>query len=110
MQVTHDSNDIRIFVKECSSLANAGYEVYLVAKGELRMDSTVRVIGVGDVSAWKEFTRVTGTGIYVNPKDSKELATAVKLLLNDPQKAEIMGQKEGLLWRINFHGMLKEKS
>lgn len=44
----HDSNDIRIFVKECTSLANAGYEVYLVAKGSSRIENHVNIIGVGD--------------------------------------------------------------
>ncbi len=43
----HHSNDVRVFVKECTSLANNGYEVYLVAKGESRIQNHVHVIGVG---------------------------------------------------------------
>ena len=35
----HPSNDIRIFIKECSSLAAAGYEVYLVAQGSSRIEN-----------------------------------------------------------------------
>lgn len=43
----HKANDIRIFVKECVSLAKAGYEVYLVApnaRNEVR--EGVNIIGV----------------------------------------------------------------
>ena len=36
----HPSDDIRVFVKECSSLADAGHEVYLVAKGDSRIEKT----------------------------------------------------------------------
>ena len=44
----HKSTDDRIFLKECKSLAKAGYETYLVAKGESREDGGVRVIGLGE--------------------------------------------------------------
>ncbi len=44
----HKSNDIRIFHKECSSLAKAGYEVYLVAQGESREENGVHVVGCGN--------------------------------------------------------------
>lgn len=44
----HDSTDTRIFHKECVSLANAGYETYLVAQGANREDQGVHVIGVGE--------------------------------------------------------------
>jgi glycosyltransferase involved in cell wall biosynthesis len=43
----HDSNDVRIFRKECTSLAKADYEVYLVAAGESREENNVHVVGVG---------------------------------------------------------------
>ena len=43
----HCSNDVRIFYKECASLAKAGYETYLVARGESREENGVHVIGVG---------------------------------------------------------------
>ena len=44
----HSSNDTRIFYKECTSLAKAGFEVFLVAKGENREENSVHVIGIGD--------------------------------------------------------------
>ena len=43
----HPSSDVRILVKECSSLANAGYEVFLVAKGDSRESLGVRIVGAG---------------------------------------------------------------
>ena len=47
----HTNSDIRIFVKECCSLADAGYETYLVAEGESREEHGVHVIGVGKPGA-----------------------------------------------------------
>lgn len=47
----HNSKDTRIFYKECTSLAAAGYETYLVAQGECRKENGVRVIGIGNVPA-----------------------------------------------------------
>lgn len=43
----HDSNDDRIFYKECISLASAGYDTYLVAQGKSREETGVHVIGIG---------------------------------------------------------------
>ena len=50
----HESDDVRIFIKECSSLANNGYETYLVAQGESREENGVHVIGVGDMPGGKK--------------------------------------------------------
>lgn len=47
MTSAHNSDDIRIFHKECVSLAKAGYDTYLVAKGESREEKGVHVVGVG---------------------------------------------------------------
>ncbi|SFE64668.1 Glycosyltransferase involved in cell wall bisynthesis [Peptostreptococcaceae bacterium pGA-8] len=45
----HDSNDIRIFQKECVSIAeNNKFKVYLIAPGESRVEKCVTVIGIGD--------------------------------------------------------------
>lgn len=46
----HQTYDVRIFKKECSSLAEVeDYEVFLVGPGESRMENNINIIGVGDV-------------------------------------------------------------
>ncbi len=47
----HNSTDNRIFHKECASLAAAGYDVTLVARGESREEKGVHVLGVGNMPA-----------------------------------------------------------
>ena len=42
----HESTDNRIFEKECKSLAKNGYDVYLVASGESRLEDGVTVVGM----------------------------------------------------------------
>ena len=56
----HDSTDVRVFRKECSSLAKK-YDVYLVAKGQSREENNVKIIGIGDApdSRLKRITRFT---------------------------------------------------
>lgn len=44
----HHARDTRILYKECTSLAEAGYEVFLVAYGESFDENGVKVIGLGD--------------------------------------------------------------
>lgn len=53
MTSVHQSTDIRVFIKECCSLADAGYNVYLVAKGDSRKENNVEVIGVGNMPTGK---------------------------------------------------------
>ena len=50
MTSAHAPEDTRIFHKECVSLANAGYEVYLVARGESYEKNGVYIVGVGEAS------------------------------------------------------------
>lgn len=59
MTSAHASNDGRIFRRECVSLAQAGYGVYLVAPGESRTEKGVQVVGVGDKPA-SRLKRMTG--------------------------------------------------
>lgn len=47
MTSAHAPGDTRIFHKECTSLAKAGYEVYLVQRGESGEENGVHIVGVG---------------------------------------------------------------
>lgn len=49
MTSAHDTEDVRIFRKECVSLARAGYEVYLVERGNSYDKDGVHMIGVGEI-------------------------------------------------------------
>lgn len=53
----HSSDDTRIFIRECISLAKAGYDTWLVAPGESREENGVHVIGCGEAPAtrWGRF-------------------------------------------------------
>lgn len=47
----HDSTDTRIFLKECVTLAQNGYDTWLVAPGESYEKEGVHIIGIGEVPA-----------------------------------------------------------
>lgn len=49
MTSVHGKEDVRIFHKECVSLAEAGFEVYLVERGESCDKNGVHIVGVGDI-------------------------------------------------------------
>lgn len=51
MTSAHGAEDVRIFHKECVSLARAGYETWLVQRGESYEKNGVHIIGVGDIPA-----------------------------------------------------------
>ena len=59
----HDSNDVRIFHKECASLAKAGYDTFLVAAGDSREEKGVHVVGLGPapVSRRERMTKFAAT-------------------------------------------------
>lgn len=58
MTSAHSSEDVRIFCKECTSLANAGYDVYEVAGGESHEKNKVHILGVGGIPG-SRLTRMT---------------------------------------------------
>ena len=49
MTSAHGPEDVRIFHKECTSIAQAGYEVYLVERGESYEKNDVHIVGVGEI-------------------------------------------------------------
>ena len=51
MTNVHGAEDVRIFHKECVSLAKAGYDVYLVERGESYEKNGVHIVGVGEIPA-----------------------------------------------------------
>lgn len=50
MTSAHPPEDVRIFHKECVSLAKAGYDVYLVERGESYEKNGIHIVGVGQPS------------------------------------------------------------
>lgn len=42
----HSSTDVRIFERQCTSLAKAGYDTYLVAQGDTYTKNGVHIVGV----------------------------------------------------------------
>jgi glycosyltransferase involved in cell wall biosynthesis len=68
----HPAEDIRIFVKECQSLSNAGYDVSLVvANGHSRTKNGVQIIGVQAFAKNRVIRMLKGTWqVY---KKAKEL-------------------------------------
>lgn len=49
MTSAHPAGDVRIFHKECVSLARAGYDVYLVQRGESGEVKGVHLVGISEI-------------------------------------------------------------
>lgn len=57
MSSAHPPEDQRIFIKQCTSLAQAGYDTYLVVRGKTYDKNGVHIIGVGEF-AGSRFQRI----------------------------------------------------
>ena len=58
MTDTHQQEDIRIFHKESTSLAENGYDVYQVSRGQVYESKGVHMVGIGEISG-NRFLRMT---------------------------------------------------
>lgn len=82
MTCAHGEEDVRIFHKECVSLAKAGYDTYLVERGESREKDGVHIIGVGEIPKSRRKRMIEGA------KKAYEAARAVDAdiyHLHDPE-------------------------
>lgn len=98
----HDNNDNRIFYKECSSLARAGYDVYLLAKGESREENGVHVIGLGDKYKGRKQRAID----FVNDLYQKALEVNADIYhLHDPEllRIALKLKKKGKLVIFDSH-------
>ncbi|MDE5639256.1 MAG: glycosyltransferase, partial [Odoribacter sp.] len=78
----HTSDDFRIFINECTTLAKCGYKTYLVASGRDREENGVNVIGVGD----KPASRKERMGIFAKNVVDKALSLDCDIYhLHDPE-------------------------
>ena len=55
MTDAHQQEDVRIFHKECVSLAKNGFDVYLVSRGKIYEKDGVHMVGIGDISGNRLF-------------------------------------------------------
>lgn len=82
MTSVHSARDVRIFHKMCASLAESGYDTYLVAPGESFEEKGVHVIGAGERPE-SRLRRMTG---FAREVYKKALALDAELYhMHDPE-------------------------
>ena len=76
------------------------------------MSSSIPVIG-SDFQLWREIVQRNNCGILVNPENPKEIAKAIKYILDNKEEAKKMGQngrkavEEKFNWEIEENKLLK---
>jgi len=57
-----------------------------------------------DFNSWREIIEGNNCGICVNPLDPKEIADAIKYIINNPKEAKQMGEngKKAILEKYNW--------
>ena len=66
------------------------------------MGAGLPVIG-SNFPLWKEIIEGNNCGICVNPKDSKEIADAIKFIIDNPKEAEKMGKNGAYIVRKKYN-------
>lgn len=65
MSSAHKWNDVRILLKECTSLKNAGYNTYFVVEGDSKDEKGIHIVGCGEQPvSRKERIRTFSDKIY----------------------------------------------
>lgn len=95
----HQSHDIRIFVKECRSLAKAGHDVSFVVFGESEELDGVSIVGLGEPPASRRERMISGA------RRASETAAALRAdvyHLHDPELLPHARMLKGLGAKVIF--------
>lgn len=114
----HQSHDIRIFIKECRSLARAGHDVSFVVFGESEEIDGVKIVGLGappasrkermTAGARKAYDKAASLGADIYHLHDPELLPFAKRLCEQGAKAvfdsheDVAGQIMGKEWIPRF--------
>lgn len=91
MTSVHDPLDVRIFVRQCKTLAAAGYRVAILARGESKVEREIHIHGVGEPRSRMDRMIRTTAAIYWR---AREMNAAI-YHIHDPELIPV-----GLLLRL----------